>query len=209
MPGLAAGTAVAGAWKRAPQGWRAPRCRVRDRMGVGGIVSAGLYYSVTMAMTARLFAGERLRAFAVADVHRWARERQAFFPVALLGTNWRGGRASRVLVVLMVLHGAPRGAARAAGTVARWEPDGVPQGRGGSDAAVGGAADDRGQFALAEPRDLGGAGPPGASNDGGGLTLGAATAIASAKGFLSLPGRAGTEVVVRRCRPRWARHTRR
>ena len=50
--------------------------------GIGaGIVSAGLFYNVTMAITARLFFDRRAQAFAGADIHRRLGEPD-YFPLA-------------------------------------------------------------------------------------------------------------------------------
>jgi len=163
----------------------------------GGIVAAGLYYSVTMAITARLFVEQRLRAFAVLTFIGGLAS-VIFFPVAGLlveQLSWR--TALRVLVVLMALHCIPaallvrRGRSMAGGRVEFRKGVGealrLPEARW---MIV--------MFALASLALSAVQVHQVPAMTAAGLSLGAATTIASVKGFLSLPGRAGTEVVVRR-----------
>lgn len=163
----------------------------------GGIVSAGLYYSVSMAVTARLFVEKRLRAFAILTFIGGLAS-VVFFPIAGLlveQLSWR--TALRVLVALMAIHCLPaallvrRGRSAAGGRVAFWSGMGealrLPEARWMI-----------GMFALAGLSVSAVQVHQVPAMTAGGISLAAATTIASVKGLLSLPGRAGTEAVVRR-----------
>lgn len=168
----------------------------------GGIISAGLFYNVTMAITTRLYPQQRVRAFAILTfVGGFAAV--IYFPLAGLLVDlleWR--LALRVLVVLLVLHVLPAGfllpnrrtaAAPAAG----------PQAAAAT-ASVWAAFRTREVLQMVAMFSLA-AMAFGAiqvhhvpAMEAGGLSLGAATTVASVRGLLSLPGRAFMEPFVRR-----------
>jgi len=163
----------------------------------GGIVSAGLYYSVSMAVTARLFVEQRLRAFAILTFIGGLAS-VVFFPIAGLlveQLSWR--TALRVLVALMALHCLPaallvrRGRSAAGGRVAFWSGLGEALRLREARWMIG-------MFALAGLSVSAVQVHQVPAMTAGGISLAAATTIASVKGLLSLPGRAGTEAVVRR-----------
>ncbi len=164
----------------------------------GGAISAGLFYNVTMALTTRLFADERVRAFAVLTfIGGFAAV--LYFPLAGLLSDLMSWRtAIRVLVVLMVLHALP-----AALTISG----------GQAKAAVVKTSTRAAVVAVFRSRDVVqmiamltlAAMAFGAiqvhhvpAMRAAGVSLGAATAIASVRGLLSLPGRGLIEPVVRR-----------
>ncbi len=166
----------------------------------GGLISAGLFYNITMALTARLYPGDRVRAFAVLTfVGGFAAV--IYFPLAGVLVDQFGWRtATRALVVLMVAHVLPalaiRGGAAPAGAAA------TPL--RGDLAGIGDALRSRqvvlmiGMFSLAAMAF-------GAiqvhhvpAMTAAGVSLGTATALASVRGFLSLPGRVLMEPAVRR-----------
>lgn len=164
----------------------------------GGAISAGLFYNVTMALTTRLFAEERVRAFAILTfIGGFAAV--LYFPLAGLLSDLMSWRtAIRVLVVLMALHALPaaltisggRAKAAVAKTSTRAAVSAVFRSRDvvrmiamlTLAAMAFGAIQVHHVPAMREA----------------GVSLGAATAIASVRGFLSLPGRAMIEPVVRR-----------
>lgn len=168
----------------------------------GGIVSAGLFYNVTMAITTRLYPEQRVRAFAILTfVGGFAAV--IYFPLAGLLVDllaWRLG--IRILVVLLALHVLPaafliKGAG--ASTAA-------PPGEHGSSDATSVYAAFRtravmqmvAMFSLASMSFAAIQVHHVPAMEAGGLSLGAATTIASVRGLLSLPGRAFMEPVVRR-----------
>ena len=164
----------------------------------GGVVSAGLFYNVTMALTTRLFRAERVRAFAILTFIGGLAS-VLYFPLAGLLVDllsWR--MAVRVLVVLMVLHVLPAGLAISGGRAANAGP------KVGTLSGI--VAVFRSREVVQMIAMLSVAGMAfGAiqvhhvpAMRAAGVSLGAATTIASVRGFLSLPGRALMEPVVRR-----------
>lgn len=164
----------------------------------GGVIGAGLFYNVTMALTTRLFAEERVRAFAILTfIGGFAAV--LYFPLAGLLSDLMSWRtAIRVLVVLMALHALPAaltikgGRAKAAvvktstraAVVAMFRSRDVVQ----MIAMLTLAAMAFGAIQVHHVPAM----------RATGMSLGTATAIASIRGFLSLPGRAMIEPVVRR-----------
>jgi MFS family permease len=164
----------------------------------GGAISAGLFYNVTMALTTRLFAEERVRAFAILTfIGGFAAV--IYFPLAGLLSDvmpWR--MAIRVLVVLMALHALPAALAIRGG---RAKSAVVKTSTRTAVVAVFRSRDVVQMIAMLTLAAM----AFGAiqvhhvpAMRAAGVSLGAATAIASIRGFLSLPGRALIEPVVRR-----------
>jgi MFS family permease len=169
----------------------------------GGVISAGLLYQVTMSLTTRLFPQRRVRAFAILTfIGGFAAV--IYFPLAGFFVDALGWRdAIRVMLILLTLHVLPaaifvRGGASTAPAAA---------------AAAGGRGDYGGvreafrsrevlrmiaMFALAmmafgavQVHHV-----PAMTSVG--VPLGTATAVASVRGLLSLPGRAFMEPVTQR-----------
>ncbi len=169
----------------------------------GGIISAGLFYNVTMAMTTRLFPGDRVRAFAILTfVGGFASV--IYFPIAGVLVDLLGWRlALRVFAVLLVVHVLPAALFISGG---RAKPDAAearPAGRGNYGSVLE-ALRSREVLQMITMFSLVGI-AFGAIQvhhvpaiEATGVSLGTATAVASGRGFLSLPGRAFMEPVVRR-----------
>jgi MFS family permease len=167
----------------------------------GGIISAGLFYSVTMALTTRLFPRDRIRAFAILTfVGGFAAV--IYFPLAGLLVElleWR--IAIRVMVGLLVLHVLPAALLVSGGHA---PPSVVGHGGRGNYGGVLEAFRSRDVLQMVAMFSLAAMGfaaiqvhhVPAMTSLG--VSLGTATAVASARGFLSLPGRAFMEPVTRR-----------
>jgi MFS family permease len=171
----------------------------------GGIISAGLFYNVTMAVTTRLYPEQRVRAFAILTfVGGFAAV--IYFPLAGLLVDlleWR--MALRVLVVLMALHVLPAAILISGGGASR-SATGPHHGHAASvqHGSVLRAFRTREVLQMVAMFSLA-AMAFGAiqvhhvpAMEAAGISLGAATTIASVRGLLSLPGRAFMEPVVRR-----------
>ncbi len=159
-----------------------------------GVIAAGLFYNVTMALTTRLYPNSRVRAFSILTfVGGFAAV--VYFPLAGLLVDlleWR--LALRVLVVLLVLHVLPAGLFVAGGAAPRLS---APAARGRKDyGSVLEALRARDVLQMIAMFSL-------ASMAFGaisvlhvpaitatGVSLGVATTVASVRGLLSLPGRA-------------------
>lgn len=159
----------------------------------GGIISAGLFYNITMAITTRLYPDQRVRAFTILTfVGGFASV--IYFPLAgalVDALEWR--IALRVLVVLMALHVIPAallvGGGRTSAPPRRSDQAG-PE-RGLLSAFL--ARDVLRMVAMFSLASM----AFGAMQvhhvpamEAAGLSLGAATTVASIRGFMSLPGRA-------------------
>lgn len=168
--------------------------------GIGGaLVSGGLFYSVTMALTTRLFVADRVRAFAILTfIGGFASV--LYFPLAgalVELMSWR--LALRLLVLSMVVLALPAGLAIGGGRA-------TPHASGIANARASVMTTLRSRDVLQMIVMLSAAGMAfGAiqvhhvpAMQAAGVSLGAATTIASVRGFLSLPGRALMEPVVRR-----------
>ncbi len=165
----------------------------------GGIVSAGLFYNITMALTTRLFPGDRVRAFSILTfVGGFAAV--FYFPFAGLLVDvmdWRV--ALRILLVLLALHVLPAALLVRGGGAAKGQP--AKHGDRGNVLAAFRTPEVVvmiSMFSLASMAF-------GATQVlhvpamvAAGATLGTATAIASVRGLLSLPGRALMGPVVAR-----------
>jgi len=176
----------------------------------GGILGAGLFYNVTMALTTRLFPGNRVRAFAVLTfVGGFASV--IYFPlsgflVELL--DWRD--ALRIMVGLLALTVLPAALL-------------VPGGAASKEAAAKSARGDYGSvreafrsrevvrmmlmfalvmmaFGAIQVHHV-------PAMQAAGASLATATTIAAVRGFLSLPGRALMEPVIQRTGVRGATMT--
>ena len=161
----------------------------------GGIIGAGLFYNVTMALTARLFPGDRVRAFAILTfVGGFASV--IYFPVMGLLVDALGWRsAMRVVVALLILHVLPAGLFISGG--AADDRAGVAAAKEGE--GYGGVRDALrsrqvlqmiGMFSLASMAFSAIQVLHVPAMTATGASLGVATTVASARGFLSLPGRA-------------------
>jgi MFS family permease len=164
----------------------------------GGAISAGLFYNVTMALTTRLFGDERVRAFAILTfIGGFAAV--LYFPLAGLLSDLMSWRtAIRVLVVLMAVHALPAALTISGG---RAKAIAVKTSTRSAVVAVFRSRDVVQMIAMLTLAAM----AFGAiqvhhvpAMRAGGVSLGTATAIASIRGFLSLPGRALIEPVVRR-----------
>ncbi|MBA4181717.1 MAG: hypothetical protein C0506_14100 [Anaerolinea sp.] len=164
----------------------------------GGIISAGLFYNVTMALTTRLFPADRVRAFAILTfVGGFAAV--IYFPLAGLLIDlleWR--IALRVMVGLLALHVLPAALLISGGSASSAKTTG---GRQGSVKDVFRSRDVLQMMAMFSLASM----AFGAiqvyhvpAMTATGVSLGTATAIASARGLLSLPGRALMEPLVRK-----------
>jgi hypothetical protein len=145
-----------------------------------------------MALTTRLYPRDRVRAFRSSLV---GGRRRIYFPAAGLLVDWLGWRpALRVMVVLMALHVIPAGLFVSRGRAGPSTQAVGPAGRGNY-AGVFEAFRSRDvlqmvamfsvaamAFSATQVHHV----PAMAAT---GVSLGTATAIASARGFLSLPGR--------------------
>lgn len=165
----------------------------------GGAVSAGLFYGVTMALTTRLFPADRVRAFAILTfIGGFAAV--IYFPVAGILVDllpWRA--ALRLLIVLMVALVLPAALLVKGGAAS----DRVEGPLAGMRPALGAfvSADVLQMIAMFSLASMAFAAiqvhhVPAMTSAG--ASLGLATGIASARGFLSLPGRVLMEPVVRR-----------
>jgi len=169
----------------------------------GGIISAGLFYNVTMAITTRLFPQDRVRAFAILTfVGGFAAVIN--FPVAGVLVDLVGWRvALRIFAVLLVVHVLPAAIFISGGRAQRDGAGARPAGRGNYGSVLD-ALRSREVLQMIAMFSLVGI-AFGAiqvhhvpAMEATGVSLGTATAIASGRGFLSLPGRAFMEPVVRR-----------
>lgn len=169
----------------------------------GGIIGAGLFYNVTMALTARLFAEDRVRAFAILTfVGGFASV--LYFPLTGLLVDAMGWRSAlRVVVLLLVLHVLPAGLFISGGAAADDGRSTAAEGLGG----YGGVLETLrsrvvlqmiGMFSLASMAFSAIQVLHVPAMTAAGASLGLATAVASARGFLSLPGRALMGPVVER-----------
>lgn len=168
----------------------------------GGVISAGLCYNVTMALTTRLFPKDRVRAFAILTfIGGFAAV--IYFPLAGVLVDMLEWRLTlRVMAALLVLHVLPAGLLVSGGRAAR-SHDTSPAGRGNY-GSVFEAFRSRDVLQMIAMFSLVGI-AFGAiqvhhvpAMKAAGVSLGTATVIASVRGFLSLPGRAFMEPVVRR-----------
>jgi len=169
----------------------------------GGAISAGLFYNVTMALTTRLFPGDRVRAFSILTfVGGFAAV--LYFPLAglLVDTlEWR--LALRILILLLVLHVLPAALLISGGAAGPRSHEGNIAGHGDFGGVLE-AFRSRdvlqmiAMFALANMAFAGISVHQVPAMTAAGVSLGTATAVASARGFLSLPGRAFMEPVTRR-----------
>jgi len=169
----------------------------------GGIIGAGLFYNVTMALTTRLYPSDRIRAFSILTfVGGFAAV--LYFPLAGLLVDlveWRV--ALRILVVLLVAHVLPAAlfVAGGAAPVATGDAPGGPQ---RDYSGVMEALRSREvlqmiamfSFAAMAFSAIQVLHVPAITATG--VSLGAATAVASIRGLLSLPGRALMGPVVSR-----------
>jgi MFS family permease len=169
----------------------------------GGVISAGLFYNVTMALTTRLFPGNRVRAFSILTfVGGFAAV--LYFPLAglLVDTlEWR--LALRIMVLLLALHVLPAALLISGGAAVTTDHDQHAAGRGDFGGVLE-AFRSRdvvqmiAMFALANMAFAAISVHQVPAMTAVGVSLGGATAIASVRGFLSLPGRAFMEPVTRR-----------
>ena len=164
----------------------------------GGILSAGLFYNVTMALTTRLFPADRVRAFAILTfVGGFAAV--IYFPLAGLLVDlleWR--LALRVMIGLLALHVLPAALLISGGSAGSAK---TTSGRQGSIKDVFRSRDVVQMMAMFSLASM----AFGAiqvhhvpAMTAVGVSLGAATAMASIRGLLSFPGRALIEPVIRR-----------
>jgi MFS family permease len=169
----------------------------------GGVISAGLLYQVTMALTTRLFPERRVRAFAILTfVGGFAAV--IYFPLAGFFVEVLGWRdAVRVMLVLLFLHVLPAAILIRGGAAEQGQTSGLAGGRGNY-GGVGEALRSPevlrmiAMFALAmmafgaiQVHHV-----PAMTSVG--VSLGTATTVASVRGLLSLPGRGLMEPVTRR-----------
>ncbi|MBI5949026.1 MAG: MFS transporter [Chloroflexi bacterium] len=169
----------------------------------GGIISAGLFYNITMALTTRLFPDNRVRAFSILTfVGGFAAV--LYFPFAGLLVDLMDWRvALRVLLVLLVLHVLPAALLVRGGAAARGPAAAHATTPGNRPSVLGAFRTPEvlvmiAMFSLASMAF-------GAiqvlhvpAMTAAGASLGAATAVASVRGLLSLPGRALMGPVVSR-----------
>lgn len=161
----------------------------------GGIVSAGLFYNVTMALTTRLFPNDRVRAFSILTfVGGFAAV--LYFPLAGLLVDVMAWRvALRILVALLVLHVLPAALLITGGEAPR-ETSAAHPAAHGSYGGVMQAFRSRevvvmiAMFSVAAMAFAGIQVLHVPAMTAGGASLGAATTVASVRGLLSLPGRA-------------------
>lgn len=167
----------------------------------GGMISAGLFYNVTMAITARLYPAQRVRAFTILTfVGGFAAV--IYFPLAGLlvdALSWR--IAVRVMVMLLVVHVLPAAllvTGGSSGSVSKPGATGRNKVRALDAFRTREVLQMVAMFSLASMAF-------GAlqvhhvpAMEAAGLSLGAATAVASVRGLLSLPGRALLDPVTRR-----------
>ncbi|KAA0237317.1 MAG: MFS transporter [Chloroflexi bacterium CFX7] len=169
----------------------------------GGFIGAGLFYNVTMALTARLYPAERVRAFSILTfVGGFAAV--IYFPLAGLLVDllpWR--TAMRVLIVLLIVHVLPAAVlVKGGGAASGPGPGSAAPGEGGR--GVRDALLSRevilmmAMFSLAAMAFAAIQVLHVPAMAAGGASLGVATAVASARGILSLPGRALMGPVVER-----------
>ena len=157
----------------------------------GGIIGAGLFYNVTMAVTTRLY-DDRTKAFAILTFIGGLAS-PIFFPIAgFLVEQWGWRMALRGLVALLVLFVLPAASLVRGG---QGEMDNKKD-------SVSAIASIREAFGLSEVRRMVAAfalmlGAITAvqvhhvpAMQAAGLTLATATTMAGIRGFLSLPGRA-------------------
>jgi len=169
----------------------------------GGIISAGLFYNVTMAMTTRLFPRDRIRAFAILTfVGGFASV--IYFPIAGVLVDLLGWRmALRVFAALLAVHVLPAAVFISGGRAPEDTADAGPPGRGNYGGVLE-ALRSREVLQMIAMFSLVGVAFSAIqvhhvpAMEAVGVSLGTATAIASGRGFLSLPGRAFMEPVVRR-----------
>lgn len=173
--------------------------------GLGGaVVSAGLYYNATMAVTSRITAsGDRPRAFTWLTVIGGLASPVAF-PLAALFVDWWGWRtAIRAMVVVMVICCAP---AIALVPDTRGEVDGLDaeglgtEGFGSVTEAL--RSPEVVRWLATASAALAGLGAIQvhhvAAIEASGVALGAASLMAAVRGLLSLPGRAGAAALTHR-----------
>lgn len=161
----------------------------------GGIVSAGLFYNVTMALTTRLFPQDRVRAFSILTfVGGFAAV--LYFPLAGLLVDVMAWRvALRILVALLVLHVLPAALLISGGEAPREATAAQPVAHG-SYGGVMQAFRSRQVLAMIAMFSVAAMAFAGIqvlhvpAMTAAGASLGAATTVASVRGLLSLPGRA-------------------
>ena len=168
-----------------------------------GIIGAGLFYNVTMALTARLFPEHRVRAFSILTfVGGFASV--LYFPLVGLLVDLLGWRpALRVGVVLLTLHALPAILLISGGAAASV---GGPSQKGAGDGfgnILGAFRSHQvvqmiGMFAVAAMAFAAIQVLHVPAMTAAGASLSTATVVASARGFLSLPGRALMGPVVER-----------
>jgi MFS family permease len=167
----------------------------------GGIIGAGLFYNVTMAITTRLFDSDRTRAFALLTFIGGLAS-PIYFPLAgVMVEQWGWRPALRGLVVLLLLCVLP-----AALTIGgRRTKSGDSKENGNIDGYTG----IREAFRVPQVRFMVGAFALTLASlaaiqvhqvlamQAVGLSLAAATTMAGIRGFLSLPGRALLSPIVK------------
>lgn len=73
----------------------------------GGIIGAGLFYNITMAVTTRLYQSDRAKAFAILTLIGGLAS-PIYFPLAGVMVEWWGWRtALRVLIIIMIICVVP------------------------------------------------------------------------------------------------------
>lgn len=161
----------------------------------GGFIGAGLFYNVTMALTARLYPAQRVRAFSILTfVGGFAAV--VYFPLAGLLVDlmpWRD--AMRLLIVLMALHVLPAALLVSGGASARMPLALNPSSRVGFDGVRDALLSRQvilmmAMFSIASMAFAAVQVLHVPAIAAGGTSLGVATALASVRGILSLPGRA-------------------
>ena len=172
--------------------------------GIGaGIVSAGLFYNVTMAITARLFFDRRAQAFAVLTFIGGLAS-PIYFPLAGALVDALGWRDTvRIMIAILVVLTLPTAALVRGAAATRLDPADA-----NSAQAIEGSGPDRGytslreafrtrevlqmvgMFALAMSAFSALQVYHVPAMQAAGVSLSTATTVAGVRGFLSLPGRA-------------------
>ncbi len=168
----------------------------------GGIIGAGLFYNVTMAITTRLYPAQRVRAFTILTFTGGFAS-VLYFPLAgalVDALDWRV--ALRVLVVLMALHVIPAaalvGGAKASTASGETGDAETPAGSVLQAFLTRDVLRMVAMFSLASMAFGAMQVHHVPAMEAAGLSLGAATTIASVRGLMSLPGRAMLDPLIGR-----------
>ena len=167
----------------------------------GGIIGAGLFYNITMAITTRLYLADRAKAFAILTLIGGLAS-PIYFPLAGVLVEWLGWRtALRVLTTALIIIVLPSIVMIGGGNAQKNSAEKEPQGKNFLEIL---AAFKSRQFIMLllafsfsmcvlvaiQVHHV-------PAMQATGLTLSLATALAGIRGFLSLPGRALLAPIVR------------